>query len=284
MQKIISNSFKILKNNMLFIQPLMLYILLSITILSFIVQKKIYIVPQLIILIAIILLTFAFLAGWLYINKLAVEDFNEDDDFEVIAAKTVKNFKMFFEGVGKNFFKTLFGGLIYFVIFAVFMYGVYYLCMKYFGYPAFIEKISTLYSANDKDSIINSINLISDTDKIIIVKWFFTFMFSAAILNFLGVLYFAVLNFNEYNIFSALFKTLKTFILNIYDCIIMMLVLFLLYVLINFISMFLGTGTLGFVIFIILLTMYLNYYVLLIFCYYNEKTKINSNNGTERVG
>ncbi len=284
MQPIIINSFKILKNNMLFIQPLMLYILLAITLLALIVNKNIYFLPKIIIITGTVLLAFAFASGWFYINKLAVEDFNEDDAPEDIAAKTIKNFKMFFDGVGKNFIKTLFGGLLYFIIFAVFMYVVYYFCMKYFGYPQFFEKISNLYSASDKDSILNVVNSISDFEKLVFLKWFFSMMFSVMILDFIGVLYFAVLSFCECNIFSALFKTVKTFILNLYDCILMMLVLFVLYVLINFISLFLGTGTLGFVILIILLTMYLNYYVLLIFCYYNEKTKTDSNNGAERVG
>lgn len=284
MQPIIINSFKILKNNLIFIQPLMLYILLLLTLSAFFVNANSIFLSKIIILTGMVLFSFAFLAGWFYINELAVENFNEDDLPEEIAQKSIKNFKLFFDGAGKNFFKTLFGGLLYFIITALSLYGVYYLCMKYFGYPHFFEKISNIYTISDKNEIINIINSVPDIDKIVFVKWFFTVMFSVMILNFIGVLYYAVLTFSKYNIFKSLFKTIKIFVLNIYDCIVMMLLLFLLYLLLNFISLFLGTGTIGFVILIILMTMYLNYYLLLIFCYYYEKTKTDSNNGAECIG
>ena len=58
----------------------------------------------------------------------------------------------------------------------------------------------------------------------------------------------------------------------------------LLYLGLNILSLVFGATSFGFAILMILLAVYFNYYLLLVFCFYDEKTKNNSDSRTEFIG
>ena len=111
MRVIIQIMFKkplsILRNNMIFIQPLLLYLLLLMTALTFVLAKEMYFISKCMLLLSTLLMTIAFSAGWFYVNKLGVENYNGNDEPDTIATKAIENIKKFFVGVGENFFKSL---------------------------------------------------------------------------------------------------------------------------------------------------------------------------------
>ncbi len=251
------------------------------TALMFIFTRQMYFVSKLTLILSVFLMSIAFLAGWLHINKLAVKSYNPNDVQEIVTQKTVDNFKQFFVGVGNNFVKTFFGFLLSCVIYS----GSFYLLTKYcvatYGEPNILIEMSKLSQMQTHAELLSYLNGVSEADKLAFVGWIWSFVFLTSIMNYLFILYFAVLNFEDKNIFVALLKTIKFFILNIFVGLVIMIVMFLFYLVLNMLSFLFGTGSISFVILIILFVLYLNYYVLLVFYFYYGRTKINSDSRSE---
>lgn len=284
MLNIYRKSLLILKNNLIFIQPLLLCLLMFMTALSFLASKSTLLIPNIVLLISMFLLFIAFSAGWFYINKFGVENFNETDTKEEITIKAVQNFKKFFEGVGFAFVKTTFSYVLLFIIYFLVVLLSVKLCLHFYGEPKIIYELPKLAAASSQAEILNFLNGIPYKDKIIFSLWILTFNFISTILNFFVVLFFAVLNFEGFNIFKSLWVSIIFFFKNFIGSISIMFFTFVLYVFLNILSVLLGANSLSFVVLIILFTMYLNYYLLLVFCFYYDKAKINSNNRTEFIG
>ncbi len=282
MLKIIKTSFNILKNNLIFIQPILLYLLFVISILSYLVNKHVHISAQILLAFSLILLTVAVTSGWLFINKKAVLDYNKDDSREENSVKSINNFKKFFEGVGINFFKTL---GIYIVISLIYLLTTFFisnLLTHLWGEPKIIYEIPKILKVTSEAELQNIINAITLRDKFIFLIWFFTAYFVTSILNYLSILYFAISSFEEVNIFKSLWLTVKFFLKNIFPSVQIMLSMFVIHISINILTGILGSNSFSYVILILLSIMYLNYYVILVFYFYYDK--INSNNRTELIG
>ena len=113
-------------------------------------------------------------------------------------------------------------------------------------------------------------------------RYFFLFLtLLSTVINFLGILYASVLFNSGKNPFISFFNAIKFFFKNIIKSIYIMSVLFLIYMFISLLST-LAVNSFLFIILTVILTIYFNYYVILVFCFYNEK--INSNNRTELIG
>lgn len=283
MQNILKKPFFILKNNLIFIQPLLLYLLLQMTALSFILGRNIYTVPGIVLVVSMLLLTVAFAAGWLFINKLGILNYNPEDSKDEITVKAVKNFRMFFEGVGANFIKTFAAGLLYAAIYTAAMFVTGKICLEFLGKPDIIFEFQKIMQASNQAEIVNILNNISIQQKIIFSGWVMAFNAAASVMNFIGVLYFAVIFIKESDLLKSLFETIVFLIKNFLNCIFIIFIMFFLYLVLNLLSVIMGANSFSFVILIIFFTIYLNYYILLVFCFYNDKTKSNSNNGTELV-
>ncbi len=281
---IIKKSAKILKNNLIFIQPLLLCLLLFMTVGTFFINKNIYFVGKICLAISMLLLTVAFISGWLYINKLGVLSYVEDDTQEVVAKKAIESLKKFFEGIGANFLKTF---AAYFVVVIGFV-GVAYFASKILvatiGEPKLIYELPKLAQANSQAEILNFVKGISDEDKLIFSAWVIITNTIVFVCNFFATLYLTVINFSEDNFLKSIWTTIKFFFKNILGSVVIIATMFAIYLGLNFVSLLLGTNSFSLVILIILFTIYLNYCVLLIFCFYNDKTENNSNNRTEFIG
>lgn len=285
MRVIIQIMFKkplsILRNNMIFIQPLLLYLLLLMTALTFVLAKEMYFISKCMLLLSTLLMTIAFSAGWFYVNKLGVENYNGNDEPDTIATKAIENIKKFFVGVGENFFKSLGGFVICFILYSVCIYAVGNLCLSVYGEPTIIMDMPKLAQAQTSAELMAYLNNISNAEKIAFVSWIWAFVILSSILNFFCLLYFAALNFEKRNIFVTLWHTIKFFFINLVPNVGIIIIMFFVYFLLNLLSIVIGTGTISFVILIILFTLYLNYYVLLVFCLYDDKTKDNCDSRAE---
>ncbi len=284
MQNMLKKPFYILKNNLIFIQPLLLYLLLQMTALSFLVGKRIFMFPKIVLLLSMILLTVAFIAGWLFINKLGIMNYNPEDSQEKITEKAVKNFRMFFEGVGANFIKTLAACILYAAIYLMVIFITGRICFEFFGKPEIIYEFQKIIQASTQTEIVNILNNISAQQKIIFSVWVLVFNFVLSVMNFMGILYFAVIFIKEFDLLKSFTETIVFSVKNLINCVLIIFLMFFLYLVLNLLSLVMGANSFSFVILIILFTIYLNYYILLVFCFYNDKTKSNSNNGTEFIG
>ena len=284
MLNIINNSFKILKNNLLFIQPLLLFILILLSGISYIAGKVLPVYSQIILLISFTLLFVAFISGWFYINKLAVNDYNTEDTIEECTSKSINNFKKFFEGIGASFLKMTLTSLIILIICLIAGYGIFKFCWTFFGEPTLLYQLPKIANAASQAERLNLINSIPIESQITIAQWFFTINTVAVIATFIINMYYVIVLCEKENIFKSGIRTLKFIFSNLWNCILIILFLQLIYIVLNIISMIFGMNIIALFITIMLFTMYLNYGVILLFCFYNEKSKNNSNNRSECVG
>jgi hypothetical protein len=284
MLNIIKKSIQILKYNLLFIQPLILFIFLILGGIAYISEKIIPMPAQIVLLISGILLFIAFIAGWFHINKLAVKNYNAEDSLEEYRNKAINNFKKFFEGVGGNFLKVLFAFGILSVLSMAAGYGIIKFCMAFYGKPDILFQLPKIANAVSQAERLNIINSISLESQITLAKWFFTLNTASIIATFLYNMFFVIVIFENENVFKSIIRTLKFIFKNFWNCIVIIIFLQFLYILLNIISMLFGMNAIALFITILLFTMYLNYGVILLFCFYDEKSKDNSNNGTECLG
>lgn len=254
------------------------------TALTFIAGRNLFIVPKVVLIISMLLLLVAFSAGWFYINKYGILNYRENDSQEEVTLKAIQNFKKFFEGVGSDFLKTAVAYLTVFTLYVALLYAVSNLCMLAFGEPKIIYDFPKIMKSSSQAELLNYVNSITTEDKVVFASWVTIFNLVASFMNFFVMLYFAVLNFEKTNIVKSLWLAIKFFFKNILGVIAIIVFVFILYVLLNLLSIILGTNSFSFVVLIILFTIYLNYYLLLVFCFYYDKTKVNSDNRTEFIG
>ena len=284
MLKTLKKSFKILKNNTIFVQPILLFMLTILSILLFLNGRILPQQSQILLLISFFLLFIAFCSGWLYINKLGVVSYNENDTSAEISEKSIKNFKKFFEGVGANFVKLLITVVILLSIYFLIMLGLTKLCLHYFGMPQIINDFRRIAQASSQAEILNITNNIPYSNMLIFMKWMLVLYPASVLIGFFSVVTCAALAFEETSLIRVYARAIKFFFKNILGCIFIIIVLKILYFIINIISMLIGVNTISLFIITMLITIYLNYYLLLVFCFYYDKTKNNSNNGTEFIG
>lgn len=277
-------AYHILKNNSMFIQPLLVWQIAFTMVMVFCMNRNQMLLPRITLWISIALLFTACLAGWLYINKYALLSYNEKDTPEEISEKAVQNFKKFFEGVGTDFVRTLLACIVISALYFGVIYGLYKFCLNNFGIPSFINDIMQISQSGTKEQIMQFINNLGENDKLTFARWVMTINLGLSVLNFFALLYFAVMSLERKNFIVSFFTSLKFFIINIFEAIGIMIFVFFLYLLINILSVFLGVNSFLFAVLVIIVTWYFNYYVLLVFCFYYDKTKINSDNGSEFIG
>ncbi len=274
-------AYHILRNNMIFIQPLLLYMLLVMSAAIFISGRTIPNATRINLLVCFVLLTIAFLTGWFHVNKLGVKKYNLDDTQEVITQKTIESIKQFFTGIGEKFLKILFGSILFVAIYAGISFCVTKLCLMVLGNPTIIMDFQNIAKMQTKEEITAYLSSVSLQDQINFVNWFFAAIVTSSVLNYFGILYFSVMSFEDKNAIVSLWKSILFFFKNIFSNIAIILVMFFLYFLLNLLSLLLGTNSFSFAILIIMFTLYLNYYVLLVMWFYNEQTKNNSDNRSE---
>lgn len=284
MKKLLTLSYKILRNNLIFIQPFLLYLLVLMMAVPYFVNNNVQIYPKIILMISVYLLSIANISGWFYINKKAVEEYDENDSKEEITIKAVKNFKCYFTGVGEYFFKSLLGSLLFFAFYFVLFYAITKVCLATLGEPVIADRINELANFKTVAEISAFLDSFTLKDILIFKLWVIILTLSVLCINFMALLYFTLLFFKKDNFIKSFFIMLGFFFKNIFGSIYIMLFMFVLYIFLNVFAMIFGVNSIGFTLFIIFSALYLNYYILLVFCFYNDKTKINSDIGPEQLG
>lgn len=285
MKKIFKNSFNILKGSPLLVQPVLLFLLLIMSAIPYLVSSNVNIYPKSFLALSLILMTIAFNAGFFKIVKLSNETYNAEDDKEISNEKSLSNLKSFFSGVTEGFVKYFFALVLLFGFYALVSWSVSYFGLKLFGTPEFINNSATEMSKITTNEQMNEfINSISDKDKAIISDWTFSITIIGSIINFLAVLFLTVLAFTKNNVFIAFFNTFKFAFKNLAGSVAIIVFMFALYFLINFMSMVMPKNPISLFIITLLMLFYFCYYIMTISNFYYEKTKDNSDNRSECLG
>lgn len=289
MNNLFKNSYKILKNNLIFMQPLLLYILLCQYATNFLVINKPMQTQRVMILVSLFLLTVAFYAGWLYINKLAVVTYNSDDSIETINKKSIENLKGFATGVGKYFLKFLGGFISVLALTFGSIYGTAKFCMTTVGTPNyFIEWVKTISTANPNDItyeyIVKTANAMPVEESYIVMAWISAFFLMFVVLYLIQNIYFSSLVFEKSNFLVCIFKTIKFFFKNIIGNIVIAIFVLSIFFLFNMFSVLAAMNSILFIILFLVFLYFVNYNAIIMLKYYYDKTKTDSDSRTECIG
>lgn len=289
MNKLFKTSYKILGRNLLYIQPLLLYILIVQLGINFVAVRNLAQISRYTVVIALFLLTVIFIAGWMYINKLAVISYNPEDSSEISSKKSIANIKCFASGVGEYFVKFLFGSILFITFSAGCLYSTVKLCLKTYGVPtSFIENLNILAQTKPEDVtydyLVNMSNSIPANEQLIITEWTGTLLILFAVLFFVQYVYYTSLIVEKSNFIVCIWHSMKFFFKNIFGNIFITFFALSVLFFFNTISIFTTINPILFTISFFVLLYFLNYYIILMLKYYYDKTQTDSNNGAECLG
>ena len=283
MLKVFQKSFKILINNMLFLQPLLLYSIFIIATMYALNGRNILPVGQILYFVTMFLMSCAVFAGWFYINKLGVEHYQEDCSEEKSFHTTVSDFKEFFTGVSLNIGKFIFGMIIFLFAYFFITNVISHLLVKLFGIEQALQAL-VKSTAVSQAEVIKTFSAFSDNEQFKIGLLFIVVLSILALIQYWGILLLGVLQSNEKNWFNSLWQSIKFFFRYFLSNVAAIIFLFSLFVVFNLAFGFASSNVVLSSIFTLLMLLYFNYYVIVVLCFYHEKREDNSNSRTELIG
>ena len=277
MIKTIKTSFNILKNNLIIIQPLLIFMIIF-----GVLAQPFTFAGGNVLQIAIngILLYFiftAFVSGWFYMIKLIVRDRNKEYNTpEELAIAQMDLLKSFFIGVGEYILPMILNVLLYTILLIAFSFLVYKAGMHFIGHINMPKEMITALSGTEKElyKFLLSPAFTADLQKQI-REWVIFILGSnfifAALTMFLGAIAF----FKTQNPFKIAIENVKFIFRNFIETIIITAILLSLNLVVLVINITTSTNVILSVISIFLTIMYLSYYVILAFIYYDQKNENN---------
>lgn len=281
MIKTIKNSFIVLKENIIIIQPLVIYMLLIGVLLKPLFFATSITLSAILLLICIFLSTTAFLAGWLYTVKVAIAQ--KDTVYNTPEEKSLASLsllKQYFIGVGDYFIPITIAVLLYLALFAAFGFLAYKAGMHFIGKPEFdiatLKHLST-QSYNDVYTYFAS-EKFSDKRILSIYNWSLYFSFISLFFTIITIFWYPTIFYKTKNPIMAFFSNLKFTFINFFDTTIVVLFLAFLNVALSLVNALAPLNIIFSVISLLLMFFYMSYYIILVFLYYAEKTQDNSDN------
>lgn len=278
-----SKSFTLLKNNFMVIQPLIFGVFVVMLVSMPLFQRKSVDFAFIFTLSVSVLCLTAFLSGWYNCIKYTIS--LKDKSYNTIEEKNKEQLeiiKVFLPGVAENMIPVTVTAVIYFV-FAYFTTVLFnFITQKVFVYGNFPKDFFTVVNSAKTQQEITLYLQNNLSEKQI--------LYSLAVMG-CGVAVYMLFNllvlwlspaliYSSKNPFVAIFQALKFTFTHFIDSSIIIAVMFTIYMGISILSIFAGNSFLSFIPMFLML-MYIMFYVLTVFLYYESETKNNSNIGSE---
>jgi len=207
--KIFKKSYDILRQNLIIIQPFILYLLLLSLVLGSIHSVSGSLQTVLIIfLISIFALTCAFIAGWLQLFQAAIRTFDKDT-FSLRSEMSFGILREFFPAVGRFFIPITMAVILYFIM----LFGVFKLIMflgvKYIGFTQNItpENIKAVFE--NKAQMEAFVLSLTSEDRLKLLKWDLLSIFLIGFYSYITMFWFPAILMNGENAFKAFFTGVK---------------------------------------------------------------------------
>ncbi len=284
MKNLLKDSLNLLKYNSIFIQPILLFFIVLTFTESFLIRLRGANIPFFAMLISLALLFVAVQAGWFYINALAVKSANKEYESNQERYQDVsQTFGKFFVGVGAHFLKTLVVNILMFALFIGSAYCLYRWGSHHVGSLRVMFDIVNAVNLDQSGDIFKiAQEFYSPENTIIIAFWMFSSFVLFNIISFIFVLYNAVMFLDDINPFKALWKLVVFSFKNFFGLLFLLIIVSLLNLIVNFITTFSSIHFILSVFGLLLMFFYINYFVFLIFLYYDrQKAKDNCDCGTK---
>lgn len=284
-ENIFKKSAKLFKDNMMLIQPLFIWMLVIMLTLIPLSGKTSFDMGLIFTLILILLCTTAFLAGWYNCMTFVVS--LKEKKYETLEEHNknqIEILKRFFPGVAEYILPVTVVSVLYCGIGYGFMELYRFLAKKIFIAYNFPNDFFTVLNNGSQSDITTYLQNSLSHSQLTILLWAIAGSFVLYLVFNLIVLWFMpAIFYTSKNPFKAVWKSIIFLFKNIKISLAIVIIMFLINMVITFVRAFTGNGILAFVPFL-LTFIYLVYYVLTVFLYYEEKTKSNSNCGAECNG
>lgn len=292
MLKTFKDAFIILRDNQMIVQPFILYILVT----SYTTRTLFYAggnpVLYSVSALSAFLLTAAFLSGWFFMAKSAVQEFVQPKTEEAEAAEEAVRkpdagfsiLKQFFPGVGEYFLSISAALFIYFVLFVVAIIAALKLGNLFLANPniSFAQIQALTVSAESAKKVVSAL---SDSQILLINKWSLYLFLVSTVYNFVTMLFFAAIFYESKNPFVAFFKSIVVLLKNFFSVFVIFAFLSIANIGISLLSMVAGNNVILGVIGLLFAVYYAGFYAVLIFLYYERiKQKNTSNRGCDLIG
>ena len=284
MKNIFKDSLTLLKFNSIFIQPILLLFILITFVYRYLTGLRGLNIQFLVLVFSLFLLSVAVQAGWFYINGLAVRNAQKKFDSNQERYQAVsETFGKFFVGVGENFLKTLAVNIFIIALFVGCSYCVYRWGFHHVGSPQVMFDILNSVSQNpDGDMMKLAQEYSTPHNAKIILYWMGSSFIVFSVLSFIFVLYNAVITLDVINPFKGLWKMITFSFQHLFALLGLFIILTLLNFAVNLLMSFSSANFIMLSFGLIFMFFYMNYYVFLIFLYYERnKAKVNSDIGSE---
>ncbi len=277
MIRTIKTSFNILKNNLIIIQPLLIFMIIFGILAQPLSLSGGNIMQMAINGILLYLIVTTFISGWFYMIKLVVRDRNKEYNTpEEVGIAQIELLKSFFVGVGEYIVPMILNVFLYVLLFAAFSFLVYKVGVHFIGHIDMPKEMVKALSGTEKDvyNFLLSPAFTADL-KNQLKEWVIFLLCSnfvlAAITMFMGAIAF----FKTQNPLKILVENVKFIFRNFIETIIITTLLLSLNLTVFVINITTSTNVILSVISIFVTIMYLSYYVIIAFLYYDEKNENN---------
>lgn len=271
---IFKQSAILIKDNLLIIQPVFFWFLITMLVLTPVFTKNSFDIGVIIALSIAFLCFTAFLSGWYNCIKEVIKTQNDScQSAEERNKIQISILGKFFPGVSEYMLPVTVLTILNCLLGYIFSVSYKYLFLKVLSnhqFPAdFMNKVNTLSQIELAKYFQNSL-----THEQLII--FTALMVGAGIICiiflFISIWFYPALFYKCKNPFIAMFEGIKFLFQNIWTSFKIILVMSVLYICISFISIFTGNGFWSFIPLILFFT-YTMYYVTTVFLYYESKTQ-----------
>jgi hypothetical protein len=269
---ILQRSFKILRENLIIVQPFILFLLL-ISFLATSVQN----IPSgkspalIVFLVSLFALSCAFLAGWFQLFQAAIR--NSRREFSSVEEKveaSMNSFREFLPAVGRFFIPITIAVVLYIVMFFGVMKLVMLLGMKYIGFTQNISPNNMMSILSDQSKIKPFVESLTQIDRNKLFQWDMLMLCFTGLFSYLTMFWFPAIMLNGENPFKALFTGIKSALGHPLDS----LGIFFTYWIVNILTSFIGALTAGFFVFellnLMLVVFVTVYFIMVNFVYFEE--------------
>ena len=273
MIKYFQRAFKITNDNIILTTPLVLFLFLLSIYVGVAQSAPINLTSSILLLVTILSMVSAFLAGWFYMVKKAIE--LDGQEFLVDQEKAKASFGLIKEiptGVGEYFFSFVGFCILYVVLILVILFAAYKVGMHYIGnigITASAMRESLASSAAMKALVIS----MSKEQLIKLNSWNILFLVVTSVYSFFTMFWPAQILSKTKNSFVALIKSVGAIFKRPLSAIVLFLYVSFVSFIVSFINAFATINPILYFVSMLLYFYFLVYVVVLVFLYYDKEIK-----------
>ncbi len=282
MIKYFGRAFKITNENIILTTPLVLFLLLLIIYLGVAQNAPANIISAVLLLITILFMVAAFIAGWLYMVKKVIEldkkEFIIDEDKAKASFNLIKEVPI---GIGEYFFSIIGALFLYTGLFLLVFYVTFQLGMHFIGNVG-VDLAEIKVALGSTAAMKSLVSTLSTEQLTKLNAWNFLFMAVMGFYSFITMFWSAQIVMRTKNPFVAFFKSVKFTFKNFLSAVILFAYISIINFAVSLLNAFSAVNQIVYFVSMLVYFYFVVYVVVLVFLYYDREidrdntTKIES--------